>query len=409
MKTGLGDILHGSRLFGPEMHEDPYPVYRELREREPVHWDDGLHAWVITSYDEVVWALTSLSSDRVTGARSRFQDPALQPLFDLLGMLMLQRDEPDHRRIRSLIQNVFLRTSVDRWSESIERRIHSLLQPGLEAGQMDFIWDFAVPLPVLIISEIVGIPAEDRERVKQWCDDFALVATNFYANISADQLERGWRSTQAFRSYLNAQIEDIHRSPRDDLLSALVHAEEEGVRLTLDELLANVILLLNAGNETTTNLLGNGLVALLKNPDQLQRLRDDSSLIPNAVEEIMRYDSPVQFLGRLATSDVECGGQRIRRGDLVLPVLGAANRDPAQFPDPDRLQVTRHVSHHAAFGHGHHYCVGAPLVRLEAFLTFKALLTMCQALELASTDLKHHENFNLRGYQTLPIRLSERE
>ena len=158
------------------------------------------------------------------------------------------------------------------------------------------------------------------------------------------ELERGWRRTQAFRTYLNAQIEEIHRSPRDDLLSALVHAEEEGVRLTLDELLANVILLLNAGNETTTNLLGNGLVSLLRRPDQLQQLRDDPSLIPNAVEETLRYDSPVQFVGRVATSDVECGGQRIRRGDLVLPVLGAANRDPAQFPDPDRLQVARHVS-----------------------------------------------------------------
>ena len=275
MKTGLGDILRRSRLFGPEMHEDPYPEYRELREREPVHWDEGLHAWIITSYDEVVWALTTLSSYRVTGARGRFQDPALQPLFDLLGMLMLQRDEPDHRRIRSLIQNVILRTSVDRWSNSIEQRIQSLLQPGLQTGQMDFIWDFAVPLPVLVISEIVGIPAEDRERVKQWCDDFAYVATIFYANISAEQLERGWRSTDAFRTYLNAQIEEIHRSPRDDLLSALVHAEEEGVRLTLDELLANVILLLDAGNETTTNLLGNGLAALLQHPDQLQQLRDD--------------------------------------------------------------------------------------------------------------------------------------
>ncbi len=409
MKTGLGDILRRSRLFGPEMHEDPYPEYRELREREPVHWDEGLHAWIITSYDEVVWALTTLSSYRVTGARGRFQDPALQPLFDLLGMLMLQRDEPDHRRIRSLIQNVILRTSVDRWSNSIEQRIQSLLQPGLQTGQMDFIWDFAVPLPVLVISEIVGIPAEDRERVKQWCDDFAYVATIFYANISAEQLERGWRSTDVFRTYLNAQIEEIHRSPRDDLLSALVHAEEEGVRLTLDELLANVILLLDAGNETTTNLLGNGLAALLQHPDQLQQLRDDPSLIPNAVEEILRYDSPVQFLGRLATSDVDCGGQRIWRGDLVLPVLGAANRDPAQFEDPDRLHVTRHVSHHVAFGNGHHYCAGAPLARLEGLLAIRALLTTCQTLELTTTDLKHHENFNLRGYQTLPIRLSASE
>ncbi len=228
MKTGLDDILKKSKLFGPEMHEDPYPVYRELREREPVHWDEGLHAWVITTFDEVTWALTNLSSDRVTTARQRFQDPAIQPIFDVLAKLMLQRDEPDHRRIRSLVQNVFLRASVDRWSRSIEERIQSLLKPGLQKGEMDFLWDFAVPLPVLVISEIVGISGEDRERVKHWCDDFALVAANFYANISNEQLERGWKSIQEFRTYLTAQVEQIHRSPRDDLLSALVHAEEEG-------------------------------------------------------------------------------------------------------------------------------------------------------------------------------------
>jgi cytochrome P450 len=406
MKTGLDHILRGSQLFGPEMHEDPYPVYRTLREREPVHWDEALHAWVITSYDEVVWALTELSSDRVTGARGRFHDPTLQPLFDVLARLMVQRDDPDHQRIRNLIQKAFLRTSVDRWSDTIVRRIRSLLQVGLQSGQMDFMWDFAVPLPVLVISEIVGIPEDDQHRVKQWCDDFALVATNFYAHISADQLERGWHSTEAFRTYLNAQVDEVRRAPRDDLLTALVHVEEEGTRLTLDELLANVILLLNAGNETTTNLLGNGLVALLQHPDQLQRLRHDPTLIPNAVEELLRYDSPVQFLGRIATSEADCGGQRIRHGDLVLPVLGAANRDPAQFPDPDHLDVTRQASHHVAFGHGHHYCAGAPLARLEGRLAFSTLLTACQTLELATTDLQHHENFNLRGYSTLPIRLS---
>jgi pimeloyl-[acyl-carrier protein] synthase len=273
MKTGLGNIMPGSRLFGPEMHEDPYPIYHELRASDPVHWDDALHAWVLTRYEDVSWALTALSSDRVTQARARFQDTALQPLFDVLATLMLQRDEPDHTRIRSLVQKAFLRTSVEQWTDSIQRRVRSLLQSGLQTGYMDFMWDFAVPLPVLVISEIVGIAEDDRDHVKQWCDDFALVAANFYANISSDQLERGLHSTMVFRRYLAAQVEELHRAPRDDLLSSLVHAEEEGRRLTLDELLANALLLLTAGNETTTNLLGNGLVALLQHPDQLQRLR----------------------------------------------------------------------------------------------------------------------------------------
>ena len=406
MKTGLGDILAGSRLFGPEMHEDPYPVYHELRERDPVHWDDALQAWVLTRYEEVSWALTALSSDRVTQTRKRFQDEALQPLFDVLARLMVQRDEPDHTRVRSLVQKAFLRTSVERWSDSVQRRVRSLLDAGLRTGQMDFMWDFAVPLPILVISEIVGIPADDRERVKQWCDDFALVATNFYANISSEQLERGLHSTMAFRAYLAAQVDQLHRAPRDDLLSSLVHAEEEGHRLTLDELLANVLLLLNAGNETTTNLLGNGLVALLQHPDQLRRLRDDPTLIPTAVEEFLRYDSPVQFMGRIAPKDVECGGKRMHRGDLVLPVLAAANRDPSHFHDPDRLDVTREPNHHLAFGHGHHYCAGAPLARLEGRIAFTTMLAECQTLELATAELRHHENFNLRGYSHLPIRLS---
>jgi cytochrome P450 len=229
MKKGSAQGLKALRLFGEEMYEDPYPTYHALREREPVYWNDVLQAWVLTRYEDVTWALTRLSSDRVTSARDRFQDAAWRPLFDVLATLMLQRDEPDHARIRSLVQQAFLRTSVERWADSIQRRVHTLLQAGLRHGAMDFIWDFAVPLPILVISEIVGIPEADRDRVKQWCDDFALVAANFYANISADQLERGWHSTTAFHTYLATQVDEVHRAPRDDLLSALVHAEEDGV------------------------------------------------------------------------------------------------------------------------------------------------------------------------------------
>ena len=371
-----------------------------------MHWDEALRAWVLTRYEDVSWALTALSSDRVTRARDRFQDEALQPLFNVLATLMLQRDEPDHTRIRSLVQKAFLRTTVEQWADSIQRRVYALLQAGLRSGQMDFMQDFAVPLPVLVISEIVGIPADDRERVKQWCDDFALVATNFYAHISPEQLQQGLHSTMAFRTYLADQVEALHRSPRDNLLSSLVHAEEEGHRLTLDELLANALLLLNAGNETTTNLLGNGLVALLQHPEELRRLRHDPTMIPTAVEELLRYDSPVQFMGRIAPTDVECGGKRIRSGDLVLPVLAAANRDPSHFPHPDRLDVAREPNHHLALGHGHHYCAGAPLARLEGRIAFTTLLAECQTIEMATTELRHHENFNLRGYDNLPIRLS---
>jgi cytochrome P450 len=402
----LGKAVEVPQLFGAAMHENPYPVYRRLRETNPEYWDDSLHAWVLTRYDDVSWSLKSLSSDRVSLARDRFQGAGVDALWDVLAVLMLQRDEPDHSRLRALVQKAFSRTSVEQWKDSIERRIRALLAPGLQRGHMDFIWDFAVPLPILVISELVGIPDDDRERVKRWCDDFSIVALNFYANIESDQLQRGLHSVIEFRTYLKAKVDELRRAPRQDLLSALVLAEHDGDRLTLDELLANTILLLNAGNETTSNLLGNGLVALLGHPDQVGRLRDAPASIADAVEECLRYDSPVQFQGRVAREEVNRAGAAIRRGDLVLAVLGAANRDPDHFQDPDCFDAFRHPNFHLAFGHGRHHCVGAELARLEARIAFTVLFTELKTLEFLPTELRHRENFNMRCYQNLPIRLS---
>src|SRR5262245_33946526 len=222
MKTGLGSVIELPPLFGAEMHEDPYPVYRRLRESDPIHWNDALHGWVLTRCDDVAWALKSLSSDRVTAARARSREAGLDPLWDALAALMIQRDEPDHTRLRALVQKAFYRSSVEQWKGSIERRVRSLLEPALERGEMDFIWEFAVPLPILVISELVGVPEADREQVKRWCDDFSIVALNFYANISSDQLARGLQSVKAFRVYLEGEVEKIDRAPRQDLLSALV-------------------------------------------------------------------------------------------------------------------------------------------------------------------------------------------
>jgi pimeloyl-[acyl-carrier protein] synthase len=209
-----------------------------------------------------------------------------------------------------------------------------------------------------------------------------------------------------FRTYLKAKVDELRRAPRQDLLSALVLAEHDGTRLTLDELLANTILLLNAGNETTSNLLGNGLVALLRHPDQIERLRGAPASIADAVEECLRYDSPVQFQGRVATEDVEWAGTAIRRGQLVLAVLAAANRDPDHFQEPDRFDAFRHPNFHLAFGHGRHHCVGAELARLEARIAFTILFTELRTLELLPIELRHRENFNMRCYQSLPIRLA---
>lgn len=406
MKTAIGRGLGAGPLFGPEMLEDPYPTYRQLRERDPVHRDEALRGWVLTRYEDVAWALGDgrLSSERVRLGRERFPDPSLGPLFDVLSLNLLQRDDPDHARLRALVQKAFMRASVQSWDGTVRRRVRALLDEGRRRGEMDFVRDFAVPLPILVISEIVGIPEDDRDRVKRWCDDFSIVALNFYANITPEQLRRGRESTAAFRAYLEQRVDALRSSPRNDLLSALVHVEEQGDRLSLDELLANTILLLNAGNETTTSLLGNGLSALLRHPEQLARVREDPSTLPLAIEEFLRFDSPVQFLGRIAAEDLGRGGKAIRRGDLVLAVIGAANRDPDQFPEPDRLDVARHPNQHLAFGHGRHFCVGAHLARLEGRLAFEALLAEGPAIEPADPAPRHHENFNMRGYRSLPIR-----
>ncbi|HEX5103559.1 MAG TPA: cytochrome P450 [Pirellulaceae bacterium] len=409
MKSGIGKVLGGGRLFGAEMRDDPYPIYRELRESDPVHWDDSLHAWILTRYDDVGLALNDprFSSRRVSRARQRFADPSLAPLFDTLAGRMSDHDEPDHKRLRALVHDAFLRTAVEKWTPRIQARIDLLLAAAEQRGTIDFIADFAVPLPLLVILEIVGVPATDRVRVKAWCDDFAIVALNFYANISEAELHNGLRSIVEFRQYLGERIGELESSPRTDLLSSLVQVEHEGTRLTLDELLANALLLLAAGNETTTCVLGNGLAALLNHPEQLELLRRNPSLIPAAVEEFLRYDSPVQFLGRIALEDVELRGQTIRRGDLVLAVLGAANRDPARFAEPDRLDVTRAHVPHFAFGHGPHFCAGAQLARLEAQMAFAGLLARFRAIELDTTSpLVRRENFNIRCWEQLPVRLN---
>ncbi len=395
-------------LFGPEMRDDPYPVYRQLRETDPVHWEESLKAWVLTRYTDVAHVLNApnFSSNRVSVARQRFPQKELEPLFDTLGQLMLQRDEPEHKQLRALVHDAFVRTAVDQWEHVVQERVDTLLDATTQKGRFDFIWEFAVPLPLLIIAEIVGIPQEDRNIVKSWCDDFSVVAANFYANISETQLFQGLKSTLEFREYLTGKVEDLRRSPRRDLLTSLVQAEVDGQRIGLDDLLANALLLLNAGNETTTNLLGNGLAGLLKHPDQLQRLRENPSLIPNAIEEFLRYDSPVQFLGRVALDDATIGDKTIRKGDLVLVLLGAANRDPEKFPDPDRLDVTRPTIHHVAFGHGKHFCVGAQLARLEARVAFRSLLSRWNVIELESSNLSRRDNFNLRCYRELPLKVT---
>ncbi len=397
------------RLFGPEMSANPYPVYQQLRESSPVHWDPAMNAWVLTRYADVAMVLTDkrFSSRRIARGRQRFPQKEFDALFETLTGRMSEHDEPEHKRLRALVQDAFARTAVAEWRTRAQSVTENLLDQAERLGQFDFVASFAIPLPLTLILEIVGIPDSDRQKVRAWCDDFANVALNFYANIAEPDLQRAAAGVLEFKEFLRARVQELHQSPRNDLLSSLIRAEEGGSRLTLEELLANTLLLLSAGNETVTCVLANGLHALLRQPDQLDRLQRDASLIPNAIEEFLRFESPVQFLGRLATEDVRIRDTTLHAGDLVLAVIGSANRDSEQFENPDQIDVGRSHPLHMAFGHGHHFCAGAQLARLEATVAFEMLLARFSSIHLDITQpLEYRKNANIRCVEKLPLRVA---
>ncbi|MEX3011198.1 cytochrome P450 [Hoeflea sp. TYP-13] len=393
-------------LFGPEMLEDPFPIYKRLRESDPVHWDSARNAWIVTRHRDVMAVMKnrSFSSDRVTSARMRYSEKH-KAVFDLLSRIMLQTDDPTHKRLHDLVHSAFTRTAVEEYGDNIRSLCNTLLAPGLQKGEMEFVSEFAAPLPILIISEIVGIPSEEREQIKIWCDAYSTVALNFYVHLSEEQLDYCGAQIAEFSEYLAGKVEAARRAPGSDLISSLVLAADRDHSLDMDELIANCILLLNAGNETTTCLLANGLGLLLKNPDQMAALRADPSLIPDAVEEFLRLEGPIQFLGRVAVEDVSIGDRLIRAGEMVIPVLAAANRDPEIFDRPDTLDVRRGHIHQLGFGTGPHLCAGIQLARFEARIAFEILLERTSAIELTTDALSHTKNFNMRCLEKLPIRL----
>lgn len=463
MKTGLGREITESRLFGPHMLEAPYPVYRELQQERPVFWDDRMHAWIVSRHADVTAILKDqrMSSERVAPVvAARYPDPKYAPLFDTLARTMVNLDDPDHARLRKLVHYAFQRTEVARWEPRVREIVDSLIDsmlakaaglsesvtplpgdhgnnPATNPLSIDFVSEFAVPLPIQVISELIGIPVEERDQVKAWCDDFAQVALNFYSHLTQEQLDQGLESVSAFRNYIaekaawyraHPPAEPYHPDGWSDrlaegetLFAHLVHAEQDEHKLDVDELLANTLLLLSAGNETTTSLLANGLLALLQNPDQMALLRADPSLIPDAIDEFLRFDPPVQFLGRLAKEDIELHGETIKKGELVVVIMGAANHDPEVLDDPDRLDVTRYQpklgvshgsgcpvkqAHHLAFGHGRHLCSGMQLAKLEAQIGFERLLARTASIDLGAEQIQHRANFNMRCPTRLTVRLS---
>lgn len=393
-------------LFNQEMLADPYPEYARLRSADPVHWDAADGRWVLTRYADIVTLLRSpaASSDR-TAALAALAPPSVRPLLAFRANSMINADAPKHARLRLLVSKAFTARAVEAMTDKIQRLVDGFLDPVQPRGRMDLIADLACPLPVTVIAEMLGVPAQDRDRFKHWSDDLALSAGGAGSPRALTLAEYG-RVGQAFQeltAYFRAVVAERRVRPQDDLLSALARAEEAGDRLNEDELYANAALLLVAGNETTTNLIGNGMLALLRHPDQLARLQAEPSLVPAAVEELLRYDSPVQFTMRLLKEDATIAGKPLRRGQMVLLLLAAANRDPEQFADPERLDVGRSDNKHLAFGLGSHFCLGAQLARLEAQVAFGTVIRRLPRLRLDAPAPEFRPHFNLRGLKSLPV------
>jgi cytochrome P450 len=385
--------------------QDPFPAYRWLRENDPVHWSEGLGSWLVTRYDGVLEVFDHpelFSADRFRKLDARFasdREP-VRTVAAVLGDWLVFRDPPDHTRLRGLLQKSFTPRQLEKNRWGIQKTIDDLIDRMLERGEADFIRDFAFPLPAIVISILLGVPKQDIDSIKAWSDQLAA-----YVGGSVDARDNFTEASSGvtrLADYFRGLIDERGRQPRDDLMSLLLRAEHEGDRLSSEEVVSNCVLLVFAGHETTTNLLGNGLYHLLRSPDQEAALRSHPERLDSAVEEFLRFDAPVTATTKVALRDLELRGARISRGEQVLAFMSSANRDPAQFADPDRLDLARHPNRHLSFAFGIHFCLGAPLARLEARLAFETLLRRLPGLTAGPAKFK--PRIVLRGLRSLPLR-----
>ena len=389
--------------FDPVTHRDPYPAYHRLREHDPVH-QPFPGVWILTRYRDAAALLRDPrgSSDR---RKSEMYELFLQSLPEPLDPEELQPsmlflDPPDHDRLRGLVHKAFTPRVVERLTERIKEVVAGLLDRVADEREWDVVADLAYPLPVTVISDMLAVPEADRDHLRRWSLDLIHTIDPI---IPPDALARAQTAGREFRAYLNDLIVDRRKRPGEDLLSGLIAAEDQGEQLSPAELVSTCVLLLIAGHETTSGLIGNGTLALLRHPDEMRRLREDPSLIRSGIEELLRFDSPVQLTGRLMLEDVEIGGRRIAKGEDVVAIVGAANRDPGQFPDPDRLDLGRPENRHMAFGGGIHFCLGAHLARLEGRVAIGELMRRFPTLDLATDEVEWRDTITLRGLKSLRV------
>lgn len=387
---------------------DPYPAYARLRLERPVYWDRRF-GWVVSRYADVV---SGVRDPRLSVQRPTAEDPIpvhlqgiaaeVREIRQMQSRWLVCSDPPQHTRLRNAVAAVFCPPMIEQMRQRIQQVVDELLDAVQPADEIDVIGALAYPLPSIIVAELLGVPIEDRNVFRRWADDIAAGST-----WTVPILLRAHASQQALVAYLTALVAERRQTPRDDLLTSLVAAADDGL-LSEEEVLATCVLLLYVGHETTTNLIGNGTLALLHHPAQRMRLQAEPALIQSAVEELLRYDSPVQAAFRRASVDFELGGESIRQGDHVLLLLGAANRDVEQFAEPDSLDLGRRENRHVSFGLGPHYCIGATLARLEGQIAIATLFRRFPNLRLGPGQLVWRPNVLFRGLEALPVRSGAR-
>jgi cytochrome P450 len=392
-------------LLDPEVLADPYPLYARLRHESPVLWDRFLGAWVVTRYDDVEHVLTRFRAER-TPTPERLTELGMHRLAPVAQVMVKQvifMDPPQHGRVRGLAAAAFMARRVERMRDHIRDIANDLVDRVVAQGHMDLMHDFANPLPAIVTAEMLGVPTEDHEQLRIWSQEFGQMLGNFQHN--PDNIDGVLTAVSEMDPYFRRELKRQSGAPTEGLIGALSQVRMDGDRLSDDEVVANAIMAMVAGLETTTNLIGNGLLTLLRHPAALADLRADLTAVPTAVEELVRYESPSQLTARIAPDNAVVGGQAIEAGQAVIAVVGAANRDPERFEGPDVLDLARKDNRHLGFGWGPHFCFGGPLARIEGQIAFETLLSRLNGLELAGGHPQWRStNLGLRGLETLPIR-----
>lgn len=400
-------------LTSPTFRANPYPVYDQMRTQCPrlLQEQDHYREWHFTRYEDVALVLKDprfikesarLAEPQAAEASPPHESPERNPLYKMFDNWMLFRDPPDHTRLRSLVNQAFTPRMIERLQPRIAEIADTLLAPLQDQSQFDLISAYAFPLPVIVIAEMLGVPPQDRPLFREWST--AISSTLEFGGVEQATIDHAGVMATEVMTYFRQLVRARRNNPQSDVISSMIAAEEKGTRLTEDELLATCVLLLFAGHETTLNLIGNAVSLLIAHPHIQQLLRETPALMPSAVDEFLRYESPVQLTNRFAAQDMIIAGDTIRRGDNINVFLGAANRDPAVFADPHRLDVQRHPNRHLAFAAGAHFCIGAPLARLEGEVAIAALLSTFPMLQADYTAIDWRQSGVFRGPVTLPIR-----